>query len=169
MFLPIINKLLASPEVKGIRGSDKRKFILDLARLSPRDANWVGENDEYLCCLIRPELISHFVTAKNLQNAKEHIKQEIQDKDKKEEASKAEVVIQEETKGIEGEQAEAEKKGLTYLEYINKIQEYLNQNENKNKIRFNPNIFTRAKLANANSPKIEGKIINFLTFLLTLY
>ena len=32
--------LAGSLEVKGIRGSDRRKYILDLMRLSPRDANY---------------------------------------------------------------------------------------------------------------------------------
>lgn len=30
-------------EAKGIRGSDQRKYILDMTRLTPRDANWVRE------------------------------------------------------------------------------------------------------------------------------
>jgi protein TIF31 len=30
-------------EAKGIRGSDQRKYVLDMTRLTPRDANWVME------------------------------------------------------------------------------------------------------------------------------
>ena len=30
-------------EMKGIEGSDKRKYVLDCTRLTPRDANWVSE------------------------------------------------------------------------------------------------------------------------------
>ena len=146
----------ASPEVKGIRGSDKRKFILDLARLSPRDTNWIGQDDEYLCCLIRPELISHFMTSKNFQNAKEQIKQELKDK-KEEETKVAEVAGAEisEVKPEEGEQAD--KKGLSYSDYINKLQEYFTQPNNKPNIRFNSNLFTRVNLANTDSAKIEGQ------------
>ncbi len=144
----------ASPEVKGIRGSDKRKFILDLARLSPRDTNWIGQDDEYLCCLIRPELISHFMTSKNFQNAKEQIKQELKDK-KEEETKVAEVAGAEiaEVKPEEGEQAD--KKGLSYSDYINKLQEYFTQPNNKPNIRFNSNLFTRVNLASTESTKIE--------------
>lgn len=32
-------------EAKGIRGSDQRNYILDLSRLTPRDANWISESD----------------------------------------------------------------------------------------------------------------------------
>jgi protein TIF31 len=33
--------LCAPLEAKGIRGSDQRKYVLDMTRLTPRDANWV--------------------------------------------------------------------------------------------------------------------------------
>lgn len=33
-------RIAGSPDVKGILGSDKRKYILDLLRLSPRDLNY---------------------------------------------------------------------------------------------------------------------------------
>lgn len=32
--------IAGSPDIKGILGSDKRKYILDLLRLSPRDLNY---------------------------------------------------------------------------------------------------------------------------------
>lgn len=35
--------MAGSIEVKGIRGSDKRLYLLDLLRLSPRDLNYEGE------------------------------------------------------------------------------------------------------------------------------
>ena len=37
-----IFQLAGALEVKGILGSDKRKYILDLMRLSPRDLNYLG-------------------------------------------------------------------------------------------------------------------------------
>ncbi len=33
--------LCAPLEAKGIRGSDQRKYVLDMTRLTPRDANWI--------------------------------------------------------------------------------------------------------------------------------
>lgn len=35
-------QIAASYEIKGILGSDRRKYILDLMRLSPRDYNFMG-------------------------------------------------------------------------------------------------------------------------------
>jgi protein TIF31 len=37
--------IVGSIEVKGIRGSDRRKYILDLMRLSPRDFNYPDETE----------------------------------------------------------------------------------------------------------------------------
>ena len=34
--------IAGSPDIKGILGSDQRKYILDLLRLSPRDLNYEG-------------------------------------------------------------------------------------------------------------------------------
>ena len=49
-------EIAGSIEVKGIKGSDKRNYIVDLQGLVPRDANYIG--DDFHTCLIRPELIS---------------------------------------------------------------------------------------------------------------
>jgi protein TIF31 len=35
-------RIAGSPDIKGILGSDNRKYILDLLRLSPRDLNYEG-------------------------------------------------------------------------------------------------------------------------------
>jgi len=43
-------------EVKGILGSDKRMYLLDLLRLSPRDLNY-GDDELHQCCVLRTELI----------------------------------------------------------------------------------------------------------------
>ena len=37
--------LCAPLEAKGIRGSDQRKYVLDMSRLTPRDANWVPKDE----------------------------------------------------------------------------------------------------------------------------
>jgi protein TIF31 len=44
-------KIAGSIEIKGIMGSDKRKYILDLMRLSPRDYNFIGA--DYHTCVLR--------------------------------------------------------------------------------------------------------------------
>lgn len=42
----------ASIEVKGIRGTDRRKYMLDLMRLSPRDLNY-PDIKEHATCVLR--------------------------------------------------------------------------------------------------------------------
>jgi protein TIF31 len=59
-----MHTLSGSIEVKGIRGSDRRKYILDLMRLSPRDLNYPGVT-ENLCCTLRLELIANYSLAKS--------------------------------------------------------------------------------------------------------
>jgi protein TIF31 len=73
-------------EAKGIMGSDKRKYLLDLGRLTPRDANWVSaseggtgkfeglqltsnipstlQDDEWTVHVLRPELVTRFTQTK---------------------------------------------------------------------------------------------------------
>jgi protein TIF31 len=46
-------------EVKGILGSDKRKYVLDTMRLSPRDVNYPGMDNN--CCVLRLELIENYI------------------------------------------------------------------------------------------------------------
>ena len=41
--LPVVRNVCGPIEAKGIRGSDQRKYVLDLTRLTPRDANWVPQ------------------------------------------------------------------------------------------------------------------------------
>jgi protein TIF31 len=76
-------------EAKGIRGSDQRKYVLDMTRLTPRDANWVTQenggtgnwesllkpngsskaqakipkdldDDEWTLAVLRPELVTNY-------------------------------------------------------------------------------------------------------------
>ena len=48
-------EIAGSIEVKGIRGSDKRPYVVDLQGLTPRDANLLGDQNH--TALVRPELI----------------------------------------------------------------------------------------------------------------
>jgi len=54
--------LHGSPEVKGIKAGDGRKYVMDLMRLSPRDANF-EDKTRHECCVLRPELIKTFESA----------------------------------------------------------------------------------------------------------
>lgn len=51
-------EIAGSVEVKGIKGTDKRNYIVDLQGLTPRDANYKGE--DFHTCLLRPELLIIF-------------------------------------------------------------------------------------------------------------
>lgn len=48
-------------------GSDKRKYLLDATRLSPRDLNYPGLDNN--CCVIRLELIENFIMSSFLETA----------------------------------------------------------------------------------------------------
>ncbi|XP_051144780.1 clustered mitochondria protein-like isoform X2 [Andrographis paniculata] len=54
-------KLAAPVECKGIVGSDDRHYLLDLMRVTPRDANYTGPGSRF--CILRPELITAFIHA----------------------------------------------------------------------------------------------------------
>jgi len=96
--------LCAPLEAKGIRGSDQRKYVLDMTRLTPRDANWVPKekggsgkwdngsspsssglipeslnDEEWTLAVLRNELVSHFAQikmAKYVQERKVSAEQE---------------------------------------------------------------------------------------------
>lgn len=60
-------KIPCSPDITGILGTDKKKYFMDLYRLSPRDLNYEGVNNQ--SCVIRPELIRNYRKSKgNQQN-----------------------------------------------------------------------------------------------------
>jgi len=109
--------ICAPMEAKGIRGSDQRDYILDLVRLTPRDANWVPESqggtgkwetaanespsngkgkrlipdnledDEFVMNVIRPELVT-LMTQKKMKAYLEEKEEKKKKKDKEEEESK---------------------------------------------------------------------------------
>ncbi|WOL12357.1 clustered mitochondria protein-like [Canna indica] len=54
-------KLAAPVECKGIVGSDDRHYLLDLMRVTPRDANYIGPAHRF--CVLRPELVASFCEA----------------------------------------------------------------------------------------------------------
>lgn len=55
-----------SPEVKGIKAGDGRKYVMDLMKLSPRDLNF-SRHKEDEGCLIRPELIRNYFFINNIE------------------------------------------------------------------------------------------------------
>lgn len=132
--------LAGSIEVKGLMGSDRKKYVLDLMRLNPRDLNYVGETPEqkeqFLCCVLRTELITNYVITKNLESASQAINKEYEELAKN---------------------ANTEEKKKQSLEKLVKLQEYFyNQKIEKNgKYKFNSNLETKVRLA--PSDKLEGQ------------
>lgn len=80
-------KICGPIEMKVILGSDKRKYLLDCTRLTPRDANWIGkenggtglmesaakkhrnipstlDDDDWVTSVLRPELVSSYAEMK---------------------------------------------------------------------------------------------------------
>lgn len=51
--------IAGSPEIKGVRGTDRRRYLLDLMRVHPRDSNY-PEPHQHACCVVRPELFSSY-------------------------------------------------------------------------------------------------------------
>jgi len=67
--------LAASTEVKGILGTDNRKYLIDLLRLSPRDLNF-SDPKKYSTCLLRHELLATYSVYRNLEIFSEKMKKE---------------------------------------------------------------------------------------------
>ncbi|RWR77799.1 clustered mitochondria protein isoform X4 [Cinnamomum micranthum f. kanehirae] len=61
-------KLAAPVECKGIVGSDDRHYLLDLMRVTPRDANCTGPGSRF--CVLRPELVTAFCQAEAADTSK---------------------------------------------------------------------------------------------------
>ncbi|CAJ2630760.1 unnamed protein product [Trifolium pratense] len=127
-------KLAAPVECKGIVGGDDRHYLLDLLRVTPRDANYSGPGSRF--CILRPELINAFcqVQATEASKSKEIISQGAEnlstDSQNATDADKPDLAKEEKTEDVK-EVAPAS----------NEASEF------KENIVFNPNVFTEFKLA----------------------
>jgi len=139
-------QIAAPVECKGIVGSDDRHYLLDLMRVTPRDANYTGPNSKF--CILRPELITAFCQAEAAKNLKS--KREPEDASKSvdslkddtaeqvDQAEPAKIPETSDTKSIESEdKAVIEESGSKPADVADKSED----------IRFNPNVFTEFKLA----------------------
>ena len=62
-----VHQIAGSIDIKGIRGTDKRKYLLDLVRLTPRDSNYLGK--KHTNWLVRPELVRIYQKTKDIEYA----------------------------------------------------------------------------------------------------
>eukprot|EP01125_Pyxidicula_operculata_P015596 TRINITY_DN5317_c0_g1_i1.p1 TRINITY_DN5317_c0_g1~~TRINITY_DN5317_c0_g1_i1.p1 ORF type:complete len:1208 (-),score=310.68 TRINITY_DN5317_c0_g1_i1:16-3639(-) len=95
----------AHADIKGIMGSDGRRYILDLIRTTPRDPNFTKPED--VCKLLRPELIELYISEQQKKMQKEKI-EEIRKAQVKKSAERKDVVETKEEKEAREKQEEEE-------------------------------------------------------------
>ena len=120
--------LHGSSEVKGIVAGDGRRYLMDLMRLSPRDANF-ADPIEHSTCLLRPELIKNYQVMRTLERYYKTRAEKIQ-----KEAAKKEMKESEKLKQIENESETKE----TKTEEIEKT----NSKEEDIRFELNPSLLT---------------------------
>lgn len=107
--------LESSVEMKGLLGTDGRKYVLDLYRITPLDIAWLEEKDEegseypHRMTVLRPELLESLSKTK----AREYVNAEFAKRGLLPNGKKAETEEKEkseETKATEGEEAKTEEK-----------------------------------------------------------
>ncbi|GMP41829.1 hypothetical protein CsSME_00011793 [Camellia sinensis var. sinensis] len=134
-------KLAAPVECKGIVGSDDRHYLLDLMRVTPRDANYIGPGSRF--CILRSELISAFCQAEAAERSKNNCKPEVElpgASDSPKVDSVEEQLIPEAEAALETSDTQdvpKEGKHEASQECCSACEE----------ISFNPNVFTEFKLA----------------------
>ena len=119
-------KIHGSPEVKGIKAGDGRRYVMDLMKLSPRDLNFPRVKEEE-GCLIRPELIRNYFFMNSVEEMYAKNAEEI----KNENQQKNQETKPEESMAIESEEQKpgAKETKTTKLEYFNPNLGSLIQNE----------------------------------------
>ncbi|KAI3740028.1 hypothetical protein L2E82_30445 [Cichorium intybus] len=131
-----IFQIAAPVECKGIVGSDDRHYLLDLMRVTPRDANYTGTNSKF--CILRPELITAFCQAEAAKTSKSK-EEKPAEQEQQQTETPVKVAETSDTKPLESEE---DKTGIE--ESGSKTADVANKSED---IRFNPNVFTEFKLA----------------------
>ncbi|KAK9058159.1 hypothetical protein SSX86_022999 [Deinandra increscens subsp. villosa] len=139
-------QIAAPVECKGIVGSDDRHYLLDLMRVTPRDANYTGPNSKF--CILRPELITAFCQAEAAKTLKSKREPEEASKsvdpskdDNVEQVDQAEAATIPETSDTKPNESEDK---AVVEESGSKAGDVADKSED---IRFNPNVFTEFKLA----------------------
>ncbi|KAG7361014.1 clustered mitochondria-domain containing protein [Nitzschia inconspicua] len=126
---PIV-EICSSIETKGIRGSDTRKYVLDMTRVTPRDANWISkqkggtghwestkitngaatsteipddfDSDAWVPAVLRAELVSTY----QQMLLRKYMDEKESGKDEQESAKKEEGLQEDEKKGLTDEDLE---------------------------------------------------------------
>ncbi|KAL3611417.1 hypothetical protein D5086_002437 [Populus alba] len=139
-------KLAAPVECKGIVGSDDRHYLLDLMRVTPRDANYTRPGSRF--CILRPELITAFCQAEAVARLKSRPKSEggvqvaadsteVAGADKQVKSEEAAVPVNNQAITKEGKADTVEESAPPLA----------GSSESHEEILFNPNVFTEFKLS----------------------
>ncbi|KAM7512311.1 hypothetical protein LguiB_011186 [Lonicera macranthoides] len=148
-------KLAAPVECKGIVGSDDRHYLLDLMRVTPRDANYTGPGSRF--CILRPELITAFSQAEAAERSKSTCKVEESPAaatDGPNAGSAAEQVDPEANEAL----AKSDTEGITDEGKKEGVVECGSGTEDMGKEKlFNPNVFTEFKLAGSQEEIAEDE------------
>ncbi|KAI5603810.1 hypothetical protein BDE02_01G243800 [Populus trichocarpa] len=139
-------KLAAPVECKGIVGSDDRHYLLDLMRVTPRDANYTRPGSRF--CILRPELITAFCQAEAVARSKSRPKSEggVQVAADSTEVAGADKQVKSEEAAVPINNQEIAKEGKA-----DTVEESApppaGSSESLEEILFNPNVFTEFKLS----------------------
>ncbi|XP_054814407.1 clustered mitochondria protein isoform X2 [Prosopis cineraria] len=125
-------KLAAPVECKGIVGGDDRHYLLDLLRVTPRDANYTGPGSR--SCILRQELITAFCQARAAERSKS----------KETSPRGADITADSQNVTDDKQDLSKEEKSEEVEELIPASAEVSDSYE---EIVFNPNVFTEFKLA----------------------
>nr|XP_007149054.1 hypothetical protein PHAVU_005G037000g [Phaseolus vulgaris]ESW21048.1 hypothetical protein PHAVU_005G037000g [Phaseolus vulgaris] len=147
-------KLAAPVECKGIVGGDDRHYLLDLLRVTPRDANYTGPGSRF--CILRPELITAFCQAQAAEALKPT---EVNSQEAVNLATDSDQLVNDSQNAADADQlvndspnaADADTLDSTKEEKTEDVKEFASvtakASDGCEDIVFNPNVFTEFKLA----------------------
>ncbi|XP_042008501.1 clustered mitochondria protein-like [Salvia splendens] len=141
-------KLAAPVECKGIVGSDDRHYLLDLMRVTPRDANFSGPDSRF--CILRQELITAFCHAEagdKLSSGCESHEENTVTSDSLGANNEEESLKSEENALSATSDAQLQDTGDGVKQNIQECGCHSNKKDATKDILFNPNVFTEFKLA----------------------
>ncbi|CAI2365697.1 unnamed protein product [Moneuplotes crassus] len=145
-----------SIDIKGIKGTDKRKYLLDLVRLTPRDTNYKGKNNT--SALIRPELVRIYQKAKDIEYAttmeKQNEEPEIEE-EKSEEKKFSEMTEEEKKQAIDDNKKRMEERRQKQIERLQRFEKHMKEAP---QFSYNLNLFTNAKLAEGDYTEEEKQV-----------
>ncbi|KAL2972437.1 hypothetical protein AAZX31_15G253600 [Glycine max] len=140
-------KLAAPVECKGIVGGDDRHYLLDLLRVTPRDANYTGPGSRF--CILRPELITAYCqaqAAEALKSKEKNFQEANSLATESQNAAEADQLVNDSQNA-----ADADKLDSTKEEKAEDVKELASviakASDGCEDIVFNPNVFTEFKLA----------------------